>query len=269
MWTYGKKMEASKTECFTIAWLFCCILKGEWIKEPCRTLGSHEVLNLQRYVMLHRKESISGCLLSVSHVLCLPCPGFIGPSSETVEVCGTDFQEFQTIDSHLGTFQELHFYLMDKFHFGSGVSFVCSSLKTFWSEILAGRQAVLYKLILTVKLYLGSFAQFFSRASFSFLQKHRLRRLIYRVVWWKREFWTSISSCTLDLNLSSSKGWWNVCHYLIEYVKCLLCTCKILLFQKKSFLHCLQENCSDFMVNSILLGCFESFSFIISTVSSD
>lgn len=175
------------------------------------------------------------CLLSVSHVLCLPCPGFTGPSSETVEVCGTDFQVFQTTDSRLGTFQGLHFFLVDKFHFRSGASFVHSSLKTFWSEILTGSQAVLCKLILTVKLYLGSLAQFFSRASFSFLQKHRLRWLIvwfYCVVWQKREFWTSVSSCTLDLNLSSSKGWGNVCHYLIEYVKCLLCTCKILLFKK-------------------------------------
>lgn len=38
----------------------CCILEREWIKGPCRTLGSHEVLNLQRYVMLPGKGSVSG-----------------------------------------------------------------------------------------------------------------------------------------------------------------------------------------------------------------
>lgn len=113
--------------------------------------------------------------------------------------------------------------------------FVYSSLKTFWSKILSRSWAVLYMLISTVKLYLGSAAQFFFRISFSLLQKHRLRWLIIQLcylVWLKRELWKFVSSCTLDLNLSSSKEWGKVWHYLVEYVKCLLSTCKRLPFQK-------------------------------------
>jgi len=55
-----KKMEVSEAECFSMASLFCGLLGREYIKGPCRILGSHEMLNLQRYAMLPGKGSMSG-----------------------------------------------------------------------------------------------------------------------------------------------------------------------------------------------------------------
>lgn len=136
---------------------------------------------------------------------------------------------------------------------------MCSSVKTFWSETLSYIEVKLLAISLAYlcKLYLRSPvpALFFSRASFSFLQKRKLRAVIIHLCcYWRENSGRLFLSCTLDLSLSSSKGWGKVCHYLVEYVKCLSSTCKIDLFPKKHYITLptvdastlLWENCSWF-----------------------
>lgn len=131
MW---KKMEVSEAECFTMVLL---LYPGKRVNEGAlQNFGqswgteftqvcdaSWERTHIR--MVLHKGQCWqfnTACLLSVARVLCLPCPGFIGPNSEPAEpvkVCGTYFQEFQTLESHLGTLQGLHFFLMDKFQLWS------------------------------------------------------------------------------------------------------------------------------------------------------
>lgn len=98
-------------------------------KGALQNFGSHEVLNLHRYVMLPGKGSIPGwcytrdsagssilpaCSLLHMFFVCLLLLS-LGPVGSQWRSVALIFERLKHLTSHLSTFQGLHFFLMAKF----------------------------------------------------------------------------------------------------------------------------------------------------------